>query len=105
MDLVCRDSKSWMEGAKIDKLTRGRDQPFYQSSHDISHFLAVPEENLLVPETQDKDAFDHLYAFFLFYGMDGAGDFIPIKQLPEKYNQLRHELPHNPQDEDDEKDA
>ncbi|XP_073140078.1 clp protease adapter protein ClpF, chloroplastic [Henckelia pumila] len=110
MDPVCCESKSWMEGAKIDKLTRGPDQPFYQvlvDAHEDRNLLVayVPEENLFVPEKRDKDTFDHPYASFLFYGMDGAGDFIPIKQLREKYSQPRHELPYNPQDEDDKKDA
>ncbi|URD86936.1 Amino acid kinase family [Musa troglodytarum] len=40
-----------------------------------------------------RDRFDHPYASFLFYGMDTAGDFIPIKQLREKYNKPRHEVP------------
>jgi hypothetical protein len=40
-----------------------------------------------------QDEFDHPYVSFLFYGMDAAGDFIPIKQLREKYNKPRHELP------------
>lgn len=44
-----------------------------------------------------QDRFDHPYASFLFYGMDAAGDFIPIKQLRDKYNQPRHELPYDPQ--------
>jgi len=39
------------------------------------------------------DRFDHPYIFLLFYGMDAAGDYIPIKQLREKYNRLRHEVP------------
>lgn len=40
--------------------------------------------------------FDHPYLSFLFYGMDAAGDFIPIKQLREKYNRPRHEVPGDP---------
>ncbi|XP_073287597.1 clp protease adapter protein ClpF, chloroplastic-like isoform X4 [Primulina huaijiensis] len=35
MDPVCCESKSWMEGAKIDKLTRGLGQTFYQSPKRI----------------------------------------------------------------------
>lgn len=42
--------------------------------------------------------FDHPYAPFLFYGTDAAGDFIPVKQLREKFNRPRHELPYGPQD-------
>ncbi|KAI7726105.1 hypothetical protein M8C21_031235 [Ambrosia artemisiifolia] len=59
----------------------------------------VPEENLLAPEEPDKARFDHPYASFLFYGVDSAGDFIPVKQLREKYNRPRHEVPYDPQDE------
>lgn len=44
---------------------------------------------------------DHPYISILFYGMDGAGDFIPIKQLREKYNKPRHEIPVDPQDDED----
>lgn len=40
-----------------------------------------------------QGSFDHPYVSFLFYGMDTAGDFIPIKQLREKYNRPRHEVP------------
>lgn len=40
-----------------------------------------------------QDGFDHPYISFLFYGMDAAGDFIPVKQLREKYNRPRHEIP------------
>lgn len=43
--------------------------------------------------------FDHPYISFLFYGVDGAGDFIPIKQLREKYNRPRHEVPFDSEDE------
>ncbi|KAK6157899.1 hypothetical protein DH2020_012147 [Rehmannia glutinosa] len=55
MDPVCCESKSWIDGANVEKLTRGPDQPFYQ--------------------------------------------------LREKYNQPRHELPYDPSDEQDGKDA
>lgn len=44
--------------------------------------------------------FDHPYVSFLFYGADTAGDFIPIKQLREKYNRPRHEVPTDSPDED-----
>ncbi|KAI3467279.1 hypothetical protein Pfo_023942 [Paulownia fortunei] len=110
MDPVCRESKSWIDGANVEKLTRGPDQPFYQVLVDVQEdpnllVAYVPEENLVAPDQQDTDRFDHPYASFLFYGMDAAGDFIPIKQLREKYNQPRHELPYDPLDEQDAKDA
>lgn len=45
--------------------------------------------------------FDHPYVSFLFYGGDTAGNFIPVKQLREKYNQPRFEAPSDPEDEED----
>lgn len=46
-----------------------------------------------------QETFDHPYISFLFYGVDAAGDFIPIKQLREKYNKPRHEVPFDSEDE------
>lgn len=103
MDPVCCESSSWRESARVDKLTRGSNQPFYQVLVDVHvdpNLLVayVPEENLLVPDgpRPNKGRFDHPYLSFLFYGMDAAGDFIPIKQLREKYNRPRHEVPGDP---------
>ncbi|THU45108.1 hypothetical protein C4D60_Mb02t14390 [Musa balbisiana] len=105
MDPVCCESSSWMEIAHVDKLLQGRNQPFYQVLVDVHadpNLLVayVAEENLLANEQPDMDRFDHPYASFLFYGMDTAGDFIPIKQLREKYNKPRHEVPVDTSDED-----
>ncbi|KAK6242682.1 UVR domain - like 1 [Theobroma cacao] len=102
MDPVCCESSSWMETAQVEKLSRGSNQPFYQVLVDVyadPNLLVayVPEENLLAPEQPDLRRFDHPYISFLFYGMDAAGDFIPIKQLREKYNRPRHEIPLNPE--------
>eukprot|EP00262_Sarcandra_glabra_P009067 TRINITY_DN23054_c0_g1_i1.p1 TRINITY_DN23054_c0_g1~~TRINITY_DN23054_c0_g1_i1.p1 ORF type:complete len:339 (-),score=55.17 TRINITY_DN23054_c0_g1_i1:379-1395(-) len=110
MDPVCCESGSWMETACIDKLTRGSSQPFYQVLVDVHadpNLLVtyVPEENLLAFEQPDKGRFDHPYISFLFYGMDAAGDFIPIKQLREKYNRPRHEVPVDPNKGNDGKDT
>jgi len=97
MDPLCCESSSWIENANVDKLSRGRNQPFYQVLVDVhadpSPLVAyVAEENLLKLDEPDLDRFDHPYIFLLFYGMDTAGDFIPIKQLREKYNRQRHEV-------------
>ncbi|KAH7570022.1 hypothetical protein ACOSP7_017937 [Xanthoceras sorbifolium] len=105
MDPVCCETSSWMEIAQVEKLPRGSNQPFYQvlvNVHADPNLLVayVAEENLLVPDQPDKGRFDHPYISFLFYGMDGAGDFIPIKQLREKYNRPRHEIPIDPKDEE-----
>ncbi|KAK9116587.1 hypothetical protein Sjap_015534 [Stephania japonica] len=103
MDPVCCESNSWKEIAQVEKLSRGCNQPFYQVLVDMRadpNLLVayVAEENLLAPEKLDKGRFDHPYVSFLFYGMDSAGDFIPIKQLLEKYNRPRHEVPEDSTD-------
>ncbi|KAG6480412.1 clp protease adapter protein ClpF, chloroplastic-like isoform X1 [Zingiber officinale] len=105
MDPVCCESNSWMEVANVDKLIKGPNQPFYQILVDVHadpNLLVayVSEENLVANEQPNKDRFDHPYASFLFYGIDTAGDFIPIKQLREKYNRPRHEVPVDNSDED-----
>ncbi|KAL2349202.1 hypothetical protein Fmac_003202 [Flemingia macrophylla] len=103
MDPVCHESSSWMENAQVNKLSRGSTQPFYQVLVDVHaepNLLVayVSEENLVNPDKPDTGRFDHPYLSFLFYGMDSAGDFIPIKQLREKYNRPRHEIPPNDED-------
>ncbi|WCJ22155.1 Clp protease adapter protein ClpF chloroplastic [Euphorbia peplus] len=105
MDPVCCESTSWMETAQVEKLPRGASQPFYQVLVDVHtdpNLLVayVAEENLVAPESPDLGRFDHPYVSFLFYGADAAGDLIPIKQLREKYNRPRHEVPSDQQDED-----
>ncbi|XP_008445473.2 clp protease adapter protein ClpF, chloroplastic [Cucumis melo] len=105
MDPVCCESSSWMEIAQVEKLSRGSNQPFYQVLVDVRTnpdllVAYVAEENLLAPEEPDTERFDHPYSSFLFYGVDSAGDFIPIKQLREKYNRPRHEIPFDPQDDE-----
>ncbi|OVA11934.1 UVR domain [Macleaya cordata] len=109
MDPVCCESKSWMEIAHVEKLPRGSNQPFYQVLVDVHadpNLLVayVPEDNLLAPDKPDMGRFDHPYISFLFYGIDSAGDFIPIKQLREKYNRPRYEVPVDSEDEGDDKD-
>lgn len=49
--------------------------------------------------------FDHPYIEFLFYGEDTAGDFIPIKQLREKYDQPRYEASGDGDEDDDDGDT
>ncbi|XP_021910291.1 clp protease adapter protein ClpF, chloroplastic isoform X1 [Carica papaya] len=105
MDPVCNESSSWMEIAQVEKLARGSNQPFYQVLVDVHadpNLLVayVPEDNLLAREEADKERFDHPYISFLFYGMDTAGDFIPVKQLRDKFNRPRHEVLIDAQDEE-----
>lgn len=110
MDPMCCESRSWMETANIENLSRGSNQPFYQVLVDVHAdpdllVAYVAEENLMVPEKLDRGRFDHPYTSFLFYGMDTAGDFIPVKQLREKYSQPRHEVPFDQEDEEGGKDV
>ncbi|CAH8266610.1 unnamed protein product [Arabidopsis lyrata] len=105
MDPICCESSSWMEAAEVEKLPRGSNQPFYQvlvdaRTHPDLVVAYVAEDNLLAPEKPDKERFDHPYISFLYYGADTAGDFIPVKQLREKYNRPRHEVPFDSQEED-----
>ncbi|XP_074292202.1 clp protease adapter protein ClpF, chloroplastic [Silene latifolia] len=106
MDPVCCESNDWMETANVQSLSKGSNQPFYQVLVDVREdadllVTYVAEENLIAPEKPDLTRFDHPYTSFLFYGVDSAGDFIPIKQLREKYNQPRYEVPSDPEDEED----
>ncbi|XP_022997209.1 clp protease adapter protein ClpF, chloroplastic isoform X2 [Cucurbita maxima] len=108
MDPVCCETSSWMEIAQVEKLSRGSNQPFYQVLVDVRTnpdllVAYVAEENLLVPEEPDTERFDHPYNSFLFYGVDTAGDFIPVRQLREKYNRPRHEVPYDSQDDDEQR--
>lgn len=107
MDPVCCESGAWMEKANVQNLSKGSNQPFYQVLVDVREdpellVAYVAEENLAAPEKPDLGRFDHPYASFLFYGVDTAGDFIPVKQLREKYSQPRHEVPFNAKHEEEE---
>ena len=62
--------------------------------------ISVAEENLAEAEIPEKGRFDHPYIEFLFFGEDTAGDFIPIKQLREKYDQPRYEASGDEDDDD-----
>ncbi|XP_052165663.1 clp protease adapter protein ClpF, chloroplastic-like isoform X1 [Oryza glaberrima] len=105
MDHVCCESKSWMETANVENLSKGPNQPFYQLLVDVyadPELLVayVAEENLAEAEIPEKGRFDHPYIEFLFFGEDTAGDFIPIKQLREKYDQPRYEASGDEDDDD-----
>lgn len=105
MDPVCCESKSWMETANVEKLSKGPSQPFYQVLVDVyadPELLVayVAEENLSAAEESEKGRFDHPYIEFLFYGEDTTRDLIPIKQLREKYDQPRYEASGDENDDD-----
>uniref|UniRef100_A0ACD5W0A2 Uncharacterized protein n=1 Tax=Avena sativa TaxID=4498 RepID=A0ACD5W0A2_AVESA len=105
MDPVCCESKSWMETANVEKLSKGPNQPFYQVLVDVyadPELLVayVAEENLSEAEESEKGRFEHPYTEFLFFGEDTARDFIPVKQLREKYDQPRYEASGDEDDDD-----
>uniref|UniRef100_A0A0D9X4D4 Hemimethylated DNA-binding domain-containing protein n=2 Tax=Leersia perrieri TaxID=77586 RepID=A0A0D9X4D4_9ORYZ len=105
MDPVCCESKLWMDTANVENLPKGPNQPFYQVLVDVyadPELLVayVAEENLAEAEASEKGRFDHPYIEFLFFGEDTAGDFIPIKQLREKYDQPRFEASGDEDDDD-----
>uniref|UniRef100_A0A453FKQ9 Uncharacterized protein n=1 Tax=Aegilops tauschii subsp. strangulata TaxID=200361 RepID=A0A453FKQ9_AEGTS len=62
--------------------------------------ISVAEENLSEAEESEKGRFEHPYTEFLFYGEDTARDFIPVKQLREKYDQPRYEASGDENDDD-----
>lgn len=98
MDSVCCESEDWKRQYDLQSLSRGPNQPFYQVLHDVQehpgYMVAyVAEEFLELPAEPDKEEFSHPYMYLLFYGVDANGDFIPCKQLREKYNAPRHEVP------------
>ncbi|KAG8078044.1 hypothetical protein GUJ93_ZPchr0007g3465 [Zizania palustris] len=106
LDPVCCESKSWMETANVEKLSKGPNQPFYQVLVDVyadPELLVayVAEENIAAAEESEKGRFDHPYIEFLFFGEDTAGDFIPVKQLREKYDQPRYEASGDEDEDDD----
>ncbi|XP_078430246.1 uvrB/uvrC motif-containing protein [Wolffia australiana] len=112
MDPVCCETNSWMEAAQVERLNRGPNQPFYQVLVNVNEepellVAYVAEENLLAEEPLPAKArpmlgggFDHPYVSFLFYGVDSAGDFIPVKQLRDKYKRPRHEVPADGQEDE-----
>ncbi|CAI5471940.1 unnamed protein product [Closterium sp. Yama58-4] len=98
MDPMCCETEEWMSGAKISRLSRGPNQPFYQILLDLGNGARFPvayvaEDLLDVPEEADKEQMIHPYLYLLFYGADSRGDFIPCKPLRDKYNAPRHEVP------------
>ncbi|KAJ7528090.1 hypothetical protein O6H91_16G083300 [Diphasiastrum complanatum] len=98
MDPLCCELEDWIRAAHIEHFVNGRNQPFYQVLVDVrqepSLMVAyVAEEKLSALLEPDLERFDHPYVYFLFYGFDSAGDLIPTKQLREKYDTPRHELP------------
>ncbi|KAL2652713.1 hypothetical protein R1flu_020841 [Riccia fluitans] len=100
MDPRCCESEEWADAAGAKQLARGQNQPFYQILVDVheepSLLVAyVAEDCLSLPEREEIGRFDHPYTYFLFYGMDSVGDFIPSKQLRDKYNAPRHEVPYD----------
>ncbi|XP_002978497.2 clp protease adapter protein ClpF, chloroplastic [Selaginella moellendorffii] len=94
MDPVCCESEKWCDRARV--YDQRKNQPFYQVLVDVEsepqqEAAYVAEDSLEAPAEPDMEALDHPYIYFLFFGMDSAGDYIPTKQLRQKYDVARHE--------------
>jgi hypothetical protein len=65
-------------------------------------FLSLFLSNLIVDVSclLIQGRFEHPYTEFLFFGEDTARDFIPVKQLREKYDQPRYEASGDENDDD-----
>jgi len=111
MDPVCCEAKEWREAAGLDELSDGVNQPFYQvlvdtagvGAYDVAY---VPQERLLPFEDQAEEGvevkeIDHPYTYLLFFGMDKKGNYIPTRNLREKYKAERYVDPNEWEDEED----
>ncbi|GJP55180.1 hypothetical protein CLOM_g14158 [Closterium sp. NIES-68] len=94
MDPLCCESAEWMAGADVAALSRGPSQPFYQVLLDSTGGGSFPvayvaEELLALPHEATTEPllnqFSHPYLYLLFHGTDAQGNFIPCRQLREKY--------------------
>eukprot|EP00854_Cymbomonas_tetramitiformis_P002145 gene2145-2848_t len=96
-DPMCCESDSWVKETKADAMARGLKQPFYQvlvdardsGSYDVAY---VAEERLLIRDDSEQATseaskeVEHPYTYLLFFGQDSKGDYIPTRNLREKYS-------------------
>lgn len=112
MEPVCCEAKEWQTAAGVADLEGGVQQPFYQvlvdnagvGAYDVAY---VPQERLLPYEDQVEEGaevkeIDHPYTYLLFFGMDKKGNYIPTRNLREKYKAERYVDPNEWEDEEDE---
>lgn len=109
-DPYCCESSEWAVTSKAELLKNGLRQTFYHVLVDAGDWkydannppvAYVAEERLTCPEVEGKgtwrtefgdDAFEHPYAYCLFLGADGSGDYVPCRQLRNKYNIQRRDV-------------
>ncbi|KAG2489687.1 hypothetical protein HYH03_011796 [Edaphochlamys debaryana] len=122
-DAQCCESEDWISQSKADKLKGGIRQVFYHLLVDARDWeydphlppvAYVAEELLTCPELDTaedgqpgkswsemygNDPLQHPYLYILFLGMDGRGDYVPCRQLRDKYSVQRRDV-YRPGEED-----
>jgi len=112
-DLQCCESEDWAAANGVEQLSKGEAQPFYHvlvDARDWSYSSNAPptayvaEELLTCPELDEaspgkswvevygKDPAEHPYLYILFLGQDARGDYLPCRQLRDKYNIKRRDV-------------
>ncbi|CAA6657454.1 unnamed protein product [Spirodela intermedia] len=99
MDPVCCETSSWMETARVDKLIKGPNQPFYQVLVDVNAdpdllvaygMIQLMEENLSCAGLQEGLIIHTFPSCSTGWTLRGLH---PVKQLREKYKRPRYEVP------------
>lgn len=112
-DTECCESADWRRDAGVADLPGGDKQPFYhvlierqgsdESGEGKYSIAYVAQDNLWL--TPDEDEFAHPYTYLLFLGMDSDGDYIPTRQLRERFGSERREDLEEEVDEEEEGDG
>ncbi|GJM93038.1 hypothetical protein PR202_ga09556 [Eleusine coracana subsp. coracana] len=95
MDPVCCESKSWMETANVEKLSKGPNQPFYQVLVDVHvdpELLVAYGKGLIIPT---------LNFFFMVRTQPAETSSLSSKLLGRKYDQPRYVEATGDENEDD----
>ncbi len=107
-DEVCCEADEWQAVANVAALQNGVAQPFYHILVDMrdwpsarfeapvayvaEELLDAPQEPATWVQVHGKDEFQHPYTYLLFLGVDGAGDFLPVQQLRDKFSVARRDV-------------
>lgn len=109
-DMTCCEDDEWRERAQVSRLARRENQPFYhvlvdeeKSNWGVSPdgrppVAYVAEELIKVPkdetwkEAHGSDILRHPFEYLLFFGQDGEGNMVPVKDMRERYNQPRRDV-------------
>jgi len=89
-DFQCCEDDEWVARNSLDEsTTRGKYQPHYlvlvnEDDTDEQTVAYVPEDLLALAEDRDRPV-EHQFMYYLFYGEDNEGNYIPSKPLREKY--------------------